>query len=124
MYIMYSQYHFIIKKNVFIYFSFYNPKFKKLRSGYDYFWVHVSMIAPFIILMFSITFLQINKKLNIGGIIQSTMSRLRKRHHFNVDVQKRGSIFAQCIMCESFKDLILKLGKNNSDVQEYELKFL
>jgi hypothetical protein len=25
-------------------------------------------------------------------------------------------------MCESFKDLILKLGKINSDVKEYELK--
>jgi hypothetical protein len=25
-------------------------------------------------------------------------------------------------VCESFKDLILKLGKNNSDAKEYELK--
>jgi hypothetical protein len=39
-YIMYSQYHFI--KNYYYYyyylFIFYNPKFKKLTSDYDYFW--------------------------------------------------------------------------------------
>jgi hypothetical protein len=50
------------------------------------------------------------------------MSRLRKIHHLYVDVRKRGSVFAKCIMCESLKDLILKLGKNNGDVKEYELK--
>jgi len=50
------------------------------------------------------------------------MDRLRKIDHFNVDVRKKGSIFVQCIMCESLKDLILKLGKNNSDAKEYELK--
>jgi hypothetical protein len=50
------------------------------------------------------------------------MNRLRKRHHFNVDVRKRGSIFAKCMMCESLKDLISKLGRNNNDAKEYELK--
>jgi hypothetical protein len=46
------------------------------------------------------------------------MSRLRKRHHFNVDVRKKGFVFAKCIVCESLKDLISKLGKNNSDAIE------
>jgi hypothetical protein len=50
------------------------------------------------------------------------MNRLRKRHHFNVDVKKRGYVFAKCIVCELLKDLISKLEKNNSDVKEYELK--
>jgi hypothetical protein len=29
---------------------------------------------------------QISKELNIGGISQFAMSRLKKRHHLNVDV--------------------------------------
>jgi hypothetical protein len=43
------------------------------------------------------------------------MSKLRKRHHLNVDVRKRGSIFAKCIVCESLKEFKSKLGRNNSD---------
>jgi hypothetical protein len=50
------------------------------------------------------------------------MSRLKKRHHFNMDVWKTWSIFAKCTMCESLKDLISKLGRNNNDVKKYELK--
>jgi hypothetical protein len=50
------------------------------------------------------------------------MSRLRKRHYLNVDVQKRGLIFTKCIVYESFKDLISKLGKNNNEAIEYEAK--
>jgi hypothetical protein len=63
-----------------------------------------------------ITFLQISE-LNIEGIFQSTMNRLRNEHHFNVNVQKRGLVFVECAMCESFKDLILKLGKHNNDAK-------
>jgi hypothetical protein len=61
-------------------------------------------------------------ELNIGGISQFAMSRLRKRHHLNVDVQKQGSIFVKCTICESLKDLISKLGKHNNDAIEYEVK--
>jgi hypothetical protein len=43
------------------------------------------------------------------------MSRLKKIHHFNVDVRKRGSIFAKCTMRESLKDLISKLGRSSND---------
>ncbi len=50
------------------------------------------------------------------------MSRLRKRHHLNVDVRKKGYIFSKCYLCESLKDLISKLGRNNNDTREYELK--
>jgi len=55
---------------------------------------------------FQIKFSHINKELNIGGISQSVMSILKKRHHLNVDVRKKGFVFAKCIMCESLKDLI------------------
>jgi len=65
---------------------------------------------------------QISKELNIRGIFQSTISRLRRRHHLNVDVQKRGFMFAKCTVCESLKDLISKLGRNNNEVLEYEAK--
>jgi hypothetical protein len=50
------------------------------------------------------------------------MSRLKKKHHFNVDARKRGSMFIKCTVCESLKDLISKLGKNSNDVKEYGLK--
>jgi hypothetical protein len=50
------------------------------------------------------------------------MNKLRKRHDFNVDVRKKGFVFAKCIMCETLTDLISKLGNNNNDVREYELK--
>ncbi len=50
------------------------------------------------------------------------MNRLSKNHHFNVDVQKRRSFFAKCIVSESLKDLISKLGKTNNNVKEYEFK--
>jgi hypothetical protein len=41
---------------------------------------------PSFSLIFVITFLKINKELNIEGISQFAMNRLRKKHHFNVDV--------------------------------------
>jgi len=37
-------------------------------------------------------------------------------------VQKRGSTFAKCIICEYLKDLISKVGKNNDSAKEHELK--
>jgi hypothetical protein len=61
-------------------------------------------------------------ELIIGGISQSAMSRLKKKHHVNVDVRKRGFLFTKCIVCESPKDSICKLGKNNNEVLEYEAK--
>ncbi len=72
--------------------------------------------------LFRITFLQINKELNIGSILQFAMSRSRKRHHLNVDVRKRGYVFAKCTLCGSLKDLISKLRRNINDVKKYELK--
>jgi hypothetical protein len=39
------------------------------------------------------------------------MNMLRKRHHLNVGVKERGFVSTKCIMCESLKDLISKLGK-------------
>jgi hypothetical protein len=65
---------------------------------------------------------RISKELSMGGISQSGMSRLRKRHHLNVDVRKEGFMFVKCIVCESLKDLISKLGKNSNEVLEYEAK--
>jgi len=65
---------------------------------------------------------QINKELSIGSIFQFAMSRLKKKHHLNADVRKRGFMFAKCIVCESLKDLISKLGKNSNEVLEYEVK--
>jgi hypothetical protein len=39
-----------------------------------------------------------------------------------MDVQKRGSIFTKCTICESLKDLISKVGKNNLYVKEHKIK--
>jgi hypothetical protein len=50
------------------------------------------------------------------------MNQLRKKKHLNVDVRKRGSIYAKCNVCESLKDLISKAGKNNPSVKEHEIK--
>jgi len=50
------------------------------------------------------------------------MIRLRKKHHLNIDVQKWGSIFAKCIICEYLKYLISKLVNHNNSVFEYEMK--
>jgi len=50
------------------------------------------------------------------------MNKLRKRHHLNVDVRKKGFVFAKCTMCESLKDLISKLVNIIIDVIKYELK--
>ncbi len=65
---------------------------------------------------------QISKELRIGGISQSAMNRLRKKHHINVDVRKQGSVFRKCIVCESMKDFISKLGKNSNEALKYEGK--
>jgi len=40
----------------------------------------------------------------------------------NVDVRKQGSMYVKCGICESLKDLISKLGKNNNEALEYEVK--
>jgi hypothetical protein len=48
------------------------------------------------------------------------MNMLKKNHHLNVDVRKKGYVFAKYIVCDSLKDLISKLGKNSCDVREYE----
>jgi hypothetical protein len=50
------------------------------------------------------------------------MSWLRKKHQINVDVRKRGFTFAKCTMCESLKDLISKVGKNNVNGKEAQMK--
>jgi hypothetical protein len=42
---------------------------------------------------------------------------VEEEHRLNVDVQKRRLIFTKCIMCESLKDLISELGKNNTNVK-------
>jgi len=52
------------------------------------------------------------------------MNRLKKKHHLNVNVRKWRSKFMKCIVCESLKDLISKLGNNSNEVLEYETKFL
>jgi hypothetical protein len=39
-----------------------------------------------------------------------------------MDVLKRGYVFAKCIICESLKDLIFKVGKNNPNVKKHEIK--
>jgi len=36
--------------------------------------------------------------------------------------RKHGSNFVNYIICESLKDLISKVGKNNVDAKEYEMK--
>jgi hypothetical protein len=53
---------------------------------------------------------------------QFVMSRLKKRHHLNVNVLKWVFVFAKYIVCESMKNLISKLGKNNSEALKYEVK--
>ncbi len=64
----------------------------------------------------------ISKELNVDEVFQSTMSQLRRKFHLNVDVWKRGSTFAKCIVCKSLKDLISKVGKNNANAKGHELK--
>jgi hypothetical protein len=46
---------------------------------------------------------------------------VEKEKNLNVDVWKRGSAFVKCIVCESLKDLISKLGKNNPCVKSMRL---
>jgi hypothetical protein len=65
---------------------------------------------------------QINKELNIDEVSQSKMNQLRKKFHINVDVGKKGSTFAKCTICKSLKDLMSKVGKNNANAKEHELK--
>jgi hypothetical protein len=74
------------------------------------------------IYLFVFVSLQISKELSVKGISQFAMSRLKRKHHLNVDVQKWGLVFVKSIVCESLKDLISKLGKNNNEVLEYEVK--
>jgi hypothetical protein len=76
---------------------------------------------PFFFFFFGVI-LHISKELNIDEVTQFVMSWLRKKHHFNVDVQKKGSTFANCTICESLKDLISKVGKNNVSANKHELK--
>jgi hypothetical protein len=66
--------------------------------------------------------LVICKELQIKSISQFVMSRLRKKKHLNVDVWKRRSIFVECAVCESLKDLMSKARKNNPSVKEHEIK--
>jgi hypothetical protein len=72
--------------------------------------------------LFFCVILQISKELNIDEASQSTMNRLKRKFHLNFNVQKRGSTFTKCIVCESLKDLISKVGKNNASANEHELK--
>ncbi len=64
----------------------------------------------------------INKELNIDEVFQFAMNQLKRKYHLNVDLRKRGSTFAKCIVCESLKDLISKVGKNNASAKDHELK--
>ncbi len=66
--------------------------------------------------------LQISKELNIDEVSQFFLSWLRNKCHLSVDVRKRGLTFAKCIICESLKDLISKVGKNSVNAKEHELK--
>jgi len=50
------------------------------------------------------------------------MNWLKERWHLNVNVRKKGSSFTKCIVCEFLMGLISKVGKNNIDVKEQELK--
>jgi ribosomal protein L33 len=99
--------------------------FEKLKYIFECIFgdIYTSIIENLIFLYFFIFVgWYINKELNIGGISQSFMSRLKKRHHLNVNVRKWGSIFAKCTVCESLKYLTSKLGKNSNEVLEYEAK--
>jgi hypothetical protein len=88
-----------------------------------YIWQHTSIMENLIFLCFFIFVgWQINKELNIRNIFQYAMKRLRKRHHLNVNVWKQGFVFAKCIVCESLKDLISKLGNNSNETIKYEAR--
>jgi hypothetical protein len=87
-----------------------------------YIWWHASIMESLIFLFFVFVGWQINKELNVGGISQFAMNRLRNKHHLNVNVQKWGPVFVKCIVSESLKDLISKLEKNSNEVLEYETK--
>ncbi len=50
------------------------------------------------------------------------MNSLKTKKHLNLDVRKRGFVFAKCIVCESLKDFISKVRKNNPSVKEHEFK--
>jgi len=50
------------------------------------------------------------------------MSQLKKMYDFNIDVHIRGSNFAKCVVCESLKNFISKVEKNNANGKEHELK--
>jgi len=97
--------------------------FKKLKYIFECIFgdIYTSIVESLIFLFFFVFVgWQISKELSIGGISQYVMNRLKKRHHLNVDVQKQGSMFANCTICESLKDLISKLGNNSNEVLEYE----
>jgi hypothetical protein len=66
--------------------------------------------------------LQISKELNIDEVFQFVINQLMKKYHLNVNVQKGGSTFAKCIVCESLKDLISKVRKNSASAKEHEFK--
>jgi hypothetical protein len=88
-----------------------------------YIWQHTSIMESLIFLFFFVFVgWQISKELCIGHISQFAMSRLRKRHHLNVNVWKWRSMFVKCTICESLKDLISKLGKNSNAALEYDAK--
>ncbi len=99
-------------------------KFREIELGFwMYIWRHTSIMESLIFLCFFVFMgWQISKELSIGGIFQFVMSRLRKKHHLNVNVRKWGFMFAKCTVCESLKDLISKLWKNRNEVLEYEVK--
>jgi len=46
---------------------------------------------------------------------------VEKEKELNVNVQKRGSTFAKCIVSELLKDLISKVGKKNLCVRRMRL---
>jgi len=88
-----------------------------------YMWGYIFIVESLIFLCFFIFVgWQISNELTIGGIFQFVMSRLKEKHHLNVDVWKWGFVFVKCTICESMKDLISKLGKNSNEVLKYVVK--
>jgi hypothetical protein len=92
------------------------------KNIYKHYIFHIQWVTFIQMQRILFVLLQISKESNIGGISQSTMNRLKKKHHLNENVQEWRLVFTKCIVCESFKDLISKLGKHNNNAIDYEVK--
>jgi hypothetical protein len=72
--------------------------------------------------LFSLSWLWFRNKQRIKHWKYFSIYNLKKEHHLYVGVWKWRLVSAKCIICESLKDLICKLKKNNNNAKEYELK--